>query len=74
VLSLKENHPETCREAEELSEESERGASEYSEAAKDRGRIEKREARLSTDIFWFAGKAQREGLQGFGCIRSTRTV
>jgi predicted transposase YbfD/YdcC len=74
VLSLKENRPETHREAEELFEESGRGEPEYSEVTKDHGRIEKREARLSTDISWFAGKEQWEGLHGFGCIRSAWTV
>jgi predicted transposase YbfD/YdcC len=74
VLSLKENHPETHREAAELFGESGLGEPEYSEVTKDHGRIEKREAWLSTDISWFAGKEQWEGLNGSGCICSSRTV
>ena len=74
VLALKGNHPETCREVEELFEGSGLGEPEYSEVTKDHGRIEQREAWLCTDISWFAGKEQWEGLQGFGCVRSSRTV
>ena len=72
VLSLKENHPETSREVRELFEENGIGEPGYSEVTKDHGRIEKREAWLSTDISWFAGKQEWEGLKGFGCIRSSR--
>ena len=46
----------------------------YSEVTKDHGRIEKREAWLSTDISWFAGKQEWEGLKGFGGVHFSRTV
>jgi predicted transposase YbfD/YdcC len=46
----------------------------YSEATKDHGRIEKREAWLCTDISWLAGREQRPGLAAFGCVRSRRTM
>jgi predicted transposase YbfD/YdcC len=74
VRSFKENYLETHREVQELFEERSMSEAGYSEATKDHGRAEKREARLSTDIPWFAGKKQWKGLQGFGCICSSRAV
>jgi hypothetical protein len=46
----KENRPETHREAAESFGTSGLGEPEYTEAAKDRGRVEKREARLGTQF------------------------
>ncbi|MDR2477433.1 MAG: hypothetical protein LBD18_06590, partial [Treponema sp.] len=68
------NHPETCREVAVLFEESGLGEPEYSEETKDHGQVEKREAWLSADISWFAGKEQWKSLEGFGCIHSSRAV
>jgi predicted transposase YbfD/YdcC len=77
TLALKENRPEVYEEARELFEgigEPPGSFPSYTDATKDHGRIEKREARLCTDLSWFAGLAARAGLVAVGCIRSTRTA
>ncbi|MDR0472659.1 MAG: ISAs1 family transposase, partial [Treponema sp.] len=74
VLPLKENRPETYAEAAALFWGNEAGEAKYSEAAKDHGRIEKREAWLYKDISWFENREGRAGLKAFGCIRSSRTI
>jgi len=74
VLSLKENHPETYAEVTALFPEESLPEAEYTEVAKDHGRIEKREAWLYRDTAWFEGREGWAGLKAFGCIRSSRTV
>jgi predicted transposase YbfD/YdcC len=74
VFTLKENHPEVYAEIRDCFNTAIPGEPGYTEVTKDHGRIEKREAWLDTDISWFAGREQGAGLNGFGCIRSSRTV
>jgi predicted transposase YbfD/YdcC len=74
VLSLKENHPEVYAEVRDLFDQTLLSEPGYTEITKDHGRIEKREAWLDTNLSWFAGQNQWAGLNGFGCIRSIRTV
>jgi predicted transposase YbfD/YdcC len=77
TLALKENHPKVYAEAQKLFAGINEPSCSFPHAAevtKDRGRIEKREARLCTDLSWFAGLAAWAGLTAVGCIRSRRTV
>ena len=59
VLSLKENHQEICCEVRELFEENGIGEPGYSQVTTDGLKN---------------GKQDREGLKGFGCVRSIRTA
>jgi hypothetical protein len=63
VLALKENHPEVYAEVRDCFDAAPREPG-YTEVTKDHGRIEKWEAWLDTDVFWFAGREAWAGLAG----------